>query len=450
MSVKNVNTKVVIAELHRAFKMFNENLFNNELPEPAILIQSRGNKKLTLGWCSVQKIWKNELTEEEKYEINIVAEALNRGKFPVMTTLLHEMVHLHNLVNGIKDTSRGNTYHNMKFKNTAEAHGLLVEHADKIGWSVSKLQGLTMDLIDSYNFDEAVFSLGRRDLNEGEEPKKKKTSSRKYYCPECGTSIRASKDVNILCGDCTNLEEGKVVIMLKEPTEEDFEDGEDEGNEEPTETALENPVEIACNDCGCISECEKMNQEGAYICPECRSTNTTELQDEPAPAGIIEIDTELNDGAGNMIPVKQGKIDVDSIPEVTDEEQEAFAKEWEDRDNTGWEVERVEEVLKAINSEFLQAGLEGVSLEKIKIEISDKMKSQWALYKEGKKITLSEDYLQEASDEEIEDTIKHQYIHHYQWIVEGLKVNHKKEFKALCERFGLSLEIPTKNHRAMK
>lgn len=441
MSIKNVNTKVVIAELHRAFRMFNENLFNNELPEPAILIQSRGNKKLTLGWCSVQKIWKNELTEEEKYEINIVAEALNRGKFPVMTTLLHEMVHLHNLVNGIKDTSRGNTYHNMKFKNTAEAHGLLVEHADKIGWSVSKLQGITMDLIDSYNFDEAVFSLGRRDLNEGEEPKKKKTSSRKYYCPECGTSIRASKDVNILCGDCTNLEEGKVVIMLKEPTEEDFEDGENEGAEE-------NKIELVCPDCGCISTVD----EGETICPECGFDTAQELEEpeENAPAGIIEIDTELNDGAGNMIPVKQGKIDVDSIPEVTDEEQEAFAKEWEDRENTGWEVERVEEVLKSINFEFLQAGLEGVSLEKIKIEISDKMKSQWALYKEGKKITLSGDYLQEASDEVIEDTVKHQYIHHYQWMVEGLKVNHKKEFKALCERFGLSLEVPTKNHRAMK
>ena len=314
--MKNINTKVVIAELHRAFKMFNENLFEGKLPEPAILIQSRGNKKLTLGWCSVQKIWKNEKTEEERYEINLVAEALNRGVYPVMTTLLHEMVHLHNLVNDIKDVSRGGTYHNMKFKKTAEAHGLIIEHADKIGWSVSKLQGLTMDLIDSYEFDEAVFSLGRRDLEfegAGNPRKKKKTSSRKYYCPKCGTIIRASKQVNIICGDCykyANLliyfveetdpdtdENGNPAITIEptdyepvepvEPIESDVSDGTDE------------TVEIVCPDCGCISEVN----EGETICPECGfDVSALPITEEP---------TQLDDGAGNMIDVLQGKIEIE-------------------------------------------------------------------------------------------------------------------------------------------
>lgn len=451
MANKTINTKIVIAELHRAFKMFNENLFNNGLPEPAILIQSRGNKKLTLGWCSVQKIWKNEITEEEKYEINIVAEALNRGVYPVMTTLLHEMVHLYNLVNGIKDTSRGNTYHNMKFKQTAESHGLLIEHADKIGWSVSELQGTTMNLIDSYEFDEAVFSLGRRDFDAEEKPKKKKkSSSRKYICPECGTSIRASKDVNICCADCSNVEEGKMVMFYKEPTEDDFEDGE------------ENLVEYVCLDCGCVLE----QPEGSTHCPECggelkklEDIETAEPVEEPTeeepPAGIVEVDVELNDGAGNMIPVKQGMIDVhagnsEDYEDIDEETQEAFARAWEERDNTGWEELRIREVLMDANNQGVSLGLYATNTADISIEISDKMKSQWALYKEGKKFTFSKHYLEEATDEEIEDTIKHQYIHHYQWIMFGLKVNHKKDFKALCEKLGVSLEVPTKNHRAMK
>lgn len=426
MTNKTINTKIVIAELHRAFKMFNENLFNNGLPEPAILIQSRGNKKLTLGWCSVQKIWKNEITEEEKYEINIVAEALNRGIYPVMTTLLHEMVHLHNLVNGIKDTSRGNTYHNMKFKQTAESHGMVIEHADKIGWSVSELQGTTMNLIDSYEFDEAVFSLGRMDFDAEEKPKKKKkSSSRKYICPECGTSVRASKDVNICCADCSNVEEGKLVMFYKEPTEDDFEDGE------------ENLVEYVCLDCGCVLE----QPEGSTTCPECggelkklediETAEPTEAPtEEETPAGIIEIDTELNDGAGNMIPVKQGMIDVDVTPEP-------------------WTVERIRNTFTMIQGEMYQDD-NAPATHELEVEISDKMKSQWASYKEGKKFTFSKDYLEEASDDDIIDTIKHQYIHHYQWEVSGLKVNHKKDFKALCEKLGASLEVPTKNHRAMK
>lgn len=437
--VKNINTKVVISELHRAFKLFNENFFEGELPEPAILIQSRGNKKLTLGWCTVKKVWKNTETHDEKYEINLVAEGLNRGIYPVMTTLLHEMVHLHNLVNNIKDTSRGGTYHNMKFKKTAEAHGLVSSHADKIGWSPCKLQGLTMDLIDKAEFDKAVFSFGRLDLDfegAGDKRKKKKTSSRKYYCPECGTSIRASKDVNVLCGACTKVEEGKVVLMLKEIGEDDiedfegsgfegFDDGENWGKDGEIDSPEDATLELTCPDCGCVSEVP----EGVTICPECGFDTAEEPEEEETPAGIVEVDTELNDGSGNMIPVRQGMFDTHEEP---------------------WTAEKIlEELIKASNK-GVNIGLKFTDVLDIEIEISDKMKSQWALYKEGKKFTFSKNYLETATDEEIEDTIKHQYIHHYQFITEGLKVNHKKDFKAICEKFGIKTDVPVKNHRAMK
>ena len=146
---EKINTKMVINELHRIFAFLNRDLFEGKLPEPAILIQSRGSKTLTLGWCSVEKIWKNDATNEERYEINLVAEALNRGVFPVMATLIHEMVHLHNLVNDIKDTSRGNTYHNSKFKEQAEKRGLIIQYADKIGWSVTSLSPYLMELLKS-------------------------------------------------------------------------------------------------------------------------------------------------------------------------------------------------------------------------------------------------------------------------------------------------------------
>ncbi len=42
---------------------------------------------------------------------------------------------------------------------------------------------------------------------------KKPSSTRKYTCPVCGQSIRATKEVNVICGDCmvkmvTDGEEG--------------------------------------------------------------------------------------------------------------------------------------------------------------------------------------------------------------------------------------------------
>lgn len=443
--IVKVNTKVVISELHRAFKMFNEKLFKGELPEPAILIQSRGNKKLTLGWCTVGKVWKNEYTHEERYEINLVAEALNRGIYPVMATLLHEMVHLHNLVNNIKDTSRGNTYHNMKFKTMAEEHGLNVEHADKIGWSVTTLQPTTMALIDDEQFDEAVFSFARKSFEEGEKPKKKKTSSRKYVCPICGTTIRASKDVLVLCGICTDVENGKVVPMVKEVAEgEEGAEPSDSPTIEPVEPIEEEPTEVeapietpveedapkaykqVCKDCGSIFEVDDKLQS----CIECEGelvtlkapTETTE-----APVEIVEVDDELLNGEGELVPVKQGMFKI----------------------NKKWTAEDIMEILEDARKQAEGFGYDAPAIE-LPIEVSEKMVAQFAQYKEGKKFTFSKGYLEEASSEAIIDTVKHQYLHHMQFINEGLKVNHRKEFKDLCEQFGLETKVPSKNHRAMK
>lgn len=448
--IVKVNTKLVISELHRAFKMFNEELFKGELPEPAILIQSRGNKKLTLGWCTVGKVWKNEYTHEERYEINLVAEALNRGIYPVMATLLHEMVHLHNLVKDIKDTSRGNTYHNMKFKTMAEEHGLNVEHADKIGWSVTTLQPTTMSLIDAGNFDEAVFSFARKSFAEGEKPKKKKTSSRKYVCPECGTTIRASKDVLVLCGLCTDIEKGKVVPMIKEVAEgEEGDEPSDSPTIEPVEPIEEEPAEVeepietpveeesskdykqVCKICGCVFERDVKLPRCLECCGELVTLKAPakEIEEEPAeaPVKIVEVDDELFNGEGELVPVKQGMFKI----------------------TKKWKAEDIMEILEEARKQAESLGYDAPSIE-LPIEISEKMVAQFALYKEGKKFTFSKGYLEEATSEAIIDTVKHQYIHHMQFINEGLKVNHKKEFKGLCEQFGLETKVPTKNHRAMK
>ena len=208
----NTNIKMLIDELHRAFYLFNKHYYNNKLPEPAILIQNRGNKKNVLGWCSVNKIWKNNMNNERKWEINLVAEYMNRGLFPIMGTLLHEMAHLYNLSNNIQDVSRNGTYHNKKFKETAENAGLIIEHDKRIGWSITRLNNECMKFIKDNGFSEEVFTLSRLepleayksgdDDEEGNIIEKPKQSTRKYICPTCGTIVRATKDVKIICGEC--------------------------------------------------------------------------------------------------------------------------------------------------------------------------------------------------------------------------------------------------------
>lgn len=207
----STNIQMAISELHKAFYCFNKALFNEQLPEPAILIQNRGNKKNVLGWCSTKEIWINEKDREKKYEINIVAESLNRPLIEILCTLLHEIIHLYNAINNIKDLSRNGTYHNKSFKESAESHGLIIEHDKRLGWSFTTLQDRTLNLINTFGLHEEYFFLFRVDRfsnidgdGEGDatSERKPRTSSRKYICIGCGAILRTTKELNVICGDC--------------------------------------------------------------------------------------------------------------------------------------------------------------------------------------------------------------------------------------------------------
>ena len=43
---------------------------------------------------------------------------------------------------------------------------------------------------------------------------RKKSSTRKYSCPKCGNSVRATKDLALICGDCYN-NDSSITFMTK-------------------------------------------------------------------------------------------------------------------------------------------------------------------------------------------------------------------------------------------
>lgn len=203
----NLNTKILLNELYKAFSLFNRTLYNDELPEVAITIQGNGNRKNVMGWCTVNKVWKDTLNNQHKYEIAIIGEYLNRGMYSVLSTLLHEMVHLHNLFNDITDVSRNGTYHNKKFKEIAEAHGLIIERIDKIGWSKTLLTEETIQLIKQSDLNESAFSFIRLTQEQlsgnetgGNSEGKSRSKSLKYICPICKNSVRCNKELSLICG----------------------------------------------------------------------------------------------------------------------------------------------------------------------------------------------------------------------------------------------------------
>jgi predicted SprT family Zn-dependent metalloprotease len=193
-----------IFELGRIFRALNETYYDGELTAPIITVQTQG-KRNAYGWCSSHKIWRETSSGEgEKttaHEINFCAEYLSRDDAAIVETMLHEMAHLYNAQKGIKDCSRAGTYHNEKYKATAETHGLNVTHVDKYGWALTELKPIPAAHVPALHIDRRAFRVVRQTAAP-KSKSKSKSSSRKYICPMCGTIVRATKDVNIRCTDC--------------------------------------------------------------------------------------------------------------------------------------------------------------------------------------------------------------------------------------------------------
>ncbi|MDK8746878.1 MULTISPECIES: SprT-like domain-containing protein [Bacilli] len=207
------NINAATKELHRAFSLLNKQFFKSQLPEPAITIQTSG-KRLSMGWCSSREVWSDKEGKIRKYELNISAEYLNIEFMETMDTMLHEMIHLYNAVNGVKDTSRNGTYHNKKFKAECENRGFYFPDAKpnkKYGWAFPKLKEETKTIIGSLDIRTDAFIIARRDpvTEEEKEIEKennsegKKKKSYKWVCPGCGVSVRSTKErISINCGEC--------------------------------------------------------------------------------------------------------------------------------------------------------------------------------------------------------------------------------------------------------
>ena len=121
-----------VSQLEHIYNSLNSDFFDEELPTPIITVQSKPG---TYGHCSVAKVWQRK--NDKTYEMNISAETLNYPIEEVIDTLLHEMCHLYCRENNIKEVSRGGKYHNKRFKEVAETHGLTCVPCGQYGWNTT-------------------------------------------------------------------------------------------------------------------------------------------------------------------------------------------------------------------------------------------------------------------------------------------------------------------------
>ncbi len=208
---ETVKTSRTAGYLEKMFRALNRDFFGGELEEPIITIQSTPR---AYGHVTVAKTWRRK--NDWRHELNIGAETLERPIENVAATMLHEMVHLYNLAHGVQDCSRGGVYHNKKFKAEAERRGLVIEHDERYGWTKTSPSDELLEYILEQGWTEISMNRGLGwtppastggkagaggGTDDGQRPKAK-SSTRKYICPCCGQSVRATKVVNIICGNC--------------------------------------------------------------------------------------------------------------------------------------------------------------------------------------------------------------------------------------------------------
>lgn len=204
VSTLNQGTTIELTtELEKGYAIMNKAYFKNALPDVTITLTPDVNG-CALGWMYTREVWSKN--GKRYYEINICSDHLNRSKVEIYATLLHEMVHLDNVLKGIKDTSRKGVYHNAKFKESAESHGLKVEKSDKYGYAHTSATEKTAEWMEK-NLPELVDMC--RDTYKSAKRIKAKTISYKYVCPVCGNSVRAYKELNLICGDCKEVMEAQ-------------------------------------------------------------------------------------------------------------------------------------------------------------------------------------------------------------------------------------------------
>jgi hypothetical protein len=143
--MSNNITGEVTDRLVEAFEFFNNELGTNLDAPVFTLIPNRGRQSY-YGWY-----WQGRWKDGKKTlpEINITADTLKRDVEDVCETLIHEMAHYKNNVEGIEDCN-ANQYHNKHFKKRAEEFGLTVEKLKNKGYARTELGEKAKNLVKKY------------------------------------------------------------------------------------------------------------------------------------------------------------------------------------------------------------------------------------------------------------------------------------------------------------
>ena len=218
-----INTNLYIDQLQFAFNVFNQSIFEAELPEVIITTQSKNGSRGHFG----HDRWTNGDTTI--HEINLNPNHLLTDERRALSTLVHEQVHLWQQVFG--KPGRG-AYHNKQWADKMREIGLppmslttgekgtgqsvthniqeggLFDLAYTVLVELDDWTGLTLARLDDYGMlpDGTIPGVDGEDGK----PKPKKPAKKskfKYSCTGCNANVWGKADLKIGCLACESVME---------------------------------------------------------------------------------------------------------------------------------------------------------------------------------------------------------------------------------------------------
>lgn len=202
-----------------------------------VRLEMRGKRK-AYAWVSKDMVWWSK-KGQFAYELCVATESMSRPAEELFLTLVHELVHLANQTDGIKDCADSSDRHNKLFKEACDDVGIACEDlgdkrgyatAHKItdcsvalqkafkqyleeckeelklfnvcgGYDPSEMAINSMGQADGGNFLKAV-EKAKAEREAAKAKKKKGNNAIKYQCPGCKASFRATSLLRVMCIPC--------------------------------------------------------------------------------------------------------------------------------------------------------------------------------------------------------------------------------------------------------
>lgn len=206
MIMNTVEDKREYAMLQAAYDFFNAKFFDSRLPRVFFTIDWH-NKKSNGYFCPHKLV--NKEDAEAKAKASVIAlnpDYLARDVYEVLATLVHEMCHVWEFEEFIKDPYKLTSYHSKRFEKKLSECNLKAVINNKSRSSCSTVipdDGIFKGIADEYLKTKEFLSIASTNAIKTEVEKKAKAKNKtKYFCTGCETNVWGKAGLNLHCNEC--------------------------------------------------------------------------------------------------------------------------------------------------------------------------------------------------------------------------------------------------------